>query len=82
MFRDFEKIIGNTYKEDYERMEVELKLLKLSNAKTKERIDQLKKYRQLEACTKGAKTILKFAKDYELQGDFEQIRIIANVRFK
>jgi hypothetical protein len=60
-------------------MAIEMKTLKLTDKEVKKRIDQLQKYRQLEACTKGAKTILKFAKDYNLKGDFEQIRIIATV---
>ncbi|XP_053396335.1 E3 ubiquitin-protein ligase rnf213-alpha-like isoform X2 [Mercenaria mercenaria] len=77
-FRDFEKVLGNRYKDDYERMAVEMKSLKLSDKDIRKRIDQLQKYRQLEACTKGAKTILEFARDYSLEGDFEQIRIIAN----
>ena len=58
-----------------------MKTLKLSDKEVKKRIDQLQKYRQLEACTKGAKTILTFARDYNITGDFEQIQIIASVSF-
>lgn len=53
--------------------------LQLHEKKITMRVGQLKKYRQLETCVKGAKTILKFAQEYNLKGDFEQIRIIATV---
>lgn len=44
-----------------------------------ERVDQLQKYRHLEACVNGAKVILDFACQYDLKGDFEQIKAIATV---
>lgn len=78
-FRDFEKILGNRYRNDYDAMETEMHTLGLSDKDIGKRIDQLRKYRQLETCVKGAKTILKFARDYDLQGDFSQIETIATV---
>ncbi|XP_053396009.1 E3 ubiquitin-protein ligase rnf213-alpha-like [Mercenaria mercenaria] len=76
-FRDFEKLLGQMYKDDYEQMREEMKYLKATDKEIKKRLDQLKKYRQLSTCVKGAKTILKFAAEYKLNGDFEQIKVIA-----
>jgi hypothetical protein len=78
-FRDIEKILGNRYQKDYDNMIVELKTFGLNVKCIHKRVDQLKKYRHLGDCVKGAKTILKFANDYNLKGDFKEIRIIANV---
>ncbi|XP_053396010.1 E3 ubiquitin-protein ligase rnf213-alpha-like [Mercenaria mercenaria] len=77
-FRDFEKVLGNRYREDFDRMIIEMKILGLPDNCIQKRVDQLQKYRQLETCVKGARTVLKFSKDYDLKGDFQQIRIIAN----
>ncbi|XP_060561077.1 E3 ubiquitin-protein ligase RNF213-like, partial [Ruditapes philippinarum] len=77
-FRDIEKILGNRYQKDYDNMIVELKTFGLNVKCIHKRVDQLKKYRHLGDCVKGAKTILKFANDYNLKGDFKEIRIIAN----
>ncbi|XP_053390335.1 E3 ubiquitin-protein ligase rnf213-alpha-like, partial [Mercenaria mercenaria] len=76
-FKDFEKQIGKTFKDNYGQMEVELRTMRIPERKIKQRLDQLKKYRQLETCVKGAKTILKFAREYGLKGDFHQIEVIA-----
>ncbi|XP_053396351.1 E3 ubiquitin-protein ligase RNF213-like isoform X8 [Mercenaria mercenaria] len=78
MFKDFEKVVGQRYRDSYDQMKVELRMMNIPERCIKERIDQLMNYRQLlEACVKGAKTILKFAQEYRLKGDFAQIRVIA-----
>ena len=74
-----ERMIGRVYKEEYEQIRDELKNFKLGDKVINERIEQLKKYRQLEDSVKGAKVILKFAQDFQLTGDFDQIRVIASV---
>ncbi|XP_053391032.1 E3 ubiquitin-protein ligase rnf213-alpha-like, partial [Mercenaria mercenaria] len=76
-FKDFEKVVGQRYRDGYDQMKVELRTMNIPERCIRERIDQLMKYRQLEACVKGAKTILKFAQEYKLKGDFTQIRVIA-----
>ncbi|XP_053390338.1 E3 ubiquitin-protein ligase rnf213-alpha-like, partial [Mercenaria mercenaria] len=76
-FKDFEKVVGQRYRDGYDQMKVELRMMNIPERCIRERIDQLMKYRQLEACVKGAKTILKFAQEYKLKGDFTQIRVIA-----
>jgi hypothetical protein len=60
-------------------MKAELRTMCITENVIRKRIDQLRKYRQLETCLKGAKTILEFAKECKLKGDFSQIRVIATV---
>lgn len=79
-FIEFEKELGHIYREDYERMREELKTLGVVDKTARKRLDQLKKFRQLNICAKGAKVILKFAKEFGLTGNFQQIQIIASVR--
>lgn len=78
-FRNFEKLIGRMYRDDYEKMEDEIFSLKITKEDTTKRLDQLRKYRKLDTCVKGAQTILKFAEEYKLSGDFDQIRNMARV---
>ncbi|KAL4233165.1 hypothetical protein ACF0H5_007850 [Mactra antiquata] len=76
-FNVFEQIIGKVYRMDYESMEKELRILEIPSKVISKRIDQLMKYRQLSACVNGAIVILKFVEEYELKGDFQQIKVIA-----
>jgi dethiobiotin synthetase len=76
-FREFEERLGEMYGEDYGKMEAELKHMNVRDIKL--RLDQLKKYRQLSTCVEGAKTILEFAQEYNLNGDFDQMEVIATV---
>ncbi|XP_060597648.1 E3 ubiquitin-protein ligase rnf213-alpha-like, partial [Ruditapes philippinarum] len=76
-FQDFEKLVSQKYRDNYDQMKAELRTMSILDNIIDKRIDQLRKYRQLETCVKGAKTILKFAKEYNLKGDFSQIRVIA-----
>lgn len=78
-FRNFEKLIGRMYRDDYEKMEEEMFSLEITKEDTTKRLDQLRKYRKLDTCVKGAQTILKFAEEYKLSGDFDQIRNMARV---
>ena len=78
-FQDMERHLGRLYKDEYEKMETEMLCMNLRETVILKRLDQLRKYRQLGACVKGAKVILKFQKEYELKGDFEQIKVIAEV---
>ncbi|XP_060586365.1 E3 ubiquitin-protein ligase rnf213-alpha-like [Ruditapes philippinarum] len=76
-FQDFERIVGHKYREDYDQMKAELRTMGITENVISERIDQLRTFRQLETCVKVAKTILTFAKECKLNGDFSQIRVIA-----
>ncbi|KAL3881517.1 hypothetical protein ACJMK2_027949 [Sinanodonta woodiana] len=78
LFGEMEKYLGKIYGENYEKMVEEMMLINVSDVKAKERVKQLKQYRQLEACVDGAKTIMNVAKAYELSGDFEVIKTIAS----
>ncbi|KAK3585576.1 hypothetical protein CHS0354_036763 [Potamilus streckersoni] len=78
LFAEMEHYLGNIYKVDYQKMVDEMKLLDVPEECAQERVKQLQQLRQMEACVDGAKTILNVAKAYELNGDFEVIRIIAS----
>lgn len=80
-FTDFEKIIGRTYRDQYENMIKELNILGIPPKIISVRVNQLQKYRHLGLCVNGAKVILKFADQFKLKGDYEQIRNIAKVSF-
>ena len=72
--------MGKTFKDDYEAMKYELVVMGINEKIVARRIKQLRQFRQLETSVKGAKVILKFAQQYHLTGDFQQIRNIASVR--
>lgn len=80
-FTDFEKFVARLYGDDYEAMVKEMTILKVTERCARQRTDQLKKYRQMEDCVNGAKTILKFKLEYKLEGDFDQIELIATVSY-
>ena len=80
VFSHLEHHVGKTFKDDYEAMKYELVVMGINEKIVARRIKQLQQYRQLETSVKGAKVILKFAKQYHLTGDFQQIRSIALVR--
>ncbi|XP_053396012.1 E3 ubiquitin-protein ligase rnf213-alpha-like [Mercenaria mercenaria] len=76
-FIEFERLIGRMFGENYDMISEELRILNVSHKVISKRIDQLRKYRHLESCRKGAKTFLYFKREYDLRGDFEQIKLIA-----
>lgn len=78
-FRDFETFVGCMCGTDYEKMTEEMISLRITKKDTTKRLDQLKKYRKLDFCVKGAQTIFEFAEEYKMSGDFDQIKIIAKV---
>ncbi|KAL3881513.1 hypothetical protein ACJMK2_027945, partial [Sinanodonta woodiana] len=78
LFAELEEYLGKMYGNDEEKIVEEIKLINVSDEKARERVKQLKQYRQLEACVEGAKTILNVAEAYELSGDFEVIKTIAS----
>lgn len=77
-FQEMEELLGQ---EDYEQMKSEMIALKLKMPVINIRVDQLRKYRHIGDCVSGAKVILKFATEYQLEGDFRQIRNLALVSF-
>ncbi|KAL3881507.1 hypothetical protein ACJMK2_027939 [Sinanodonta woodiana] len=80
LFNEIELYIGKNDNE--EKMVEEMMLINVSDVKARERVKQLKQYRQLEACVDGAKTVLTVAIEYELSGDFEVIETIASQGLK
>lgn len=79
LFRDFECHVGRTFGENYEGLAEELKVLGISDRVIEIRIEQLRKYRHLEACRNGAKAFLNFKQEYQLTGDFSKLKLIAKV---
>lgn len=66
---------------DYERMMAELQTMEIPKPVAETRIEQLKKYRDLETCRAGAVKLLILQKRFGLTGDFREIHIIADVSF-
>ncbi|KAH3728231.1 hypothetical protein DPMN_054183 [Dreissena polymorpha] len=62
-----------------EDLEPELKKLGISDTIAQTRITQLQEYRQLQSCVNGAKVLLKIQHQYNLTGDFEPVKEIAEV---
>ena len=80
LFSDLEHHVGTTYREDYEAMKNELLAMGINEKIVDRRLKQLQQYRQLETSVRGAKVILKFARLYNLSGNFKQIEDIATVK--
>ena len=72
--------VGTTYRDDYEAMKSELLAMEINRKIVDTRLKQLQQYRQLETSVRGAKDILKFARLYNLSGNFKQIEDIATVK--
>ncbi|WAR07205.1 R213A-like protein [Mya arenaria] len=77
MFVDAERMFG-IFKDDDERILQEIVELDITRETGYERIKQIKQNRQLSACVAGARVILKFQKQYRLQGDFQAIKTIVS----
>ncbi|KAK3585587.1 hypothetical protein CHS0354_036774 [Potamilus streckersoni] len=78
VFAKMEKYLGDIYRDNEEKMVEEMKLVNVPDVTARERVQQLKQFRQMDACVHMAKTILNVANAYELRGDFEVIKIIAS----
>ncbi|XP_053391301.1 E3 ubiquitin-protein ligase rnf213-beta-like [Mercenaria mercenaria] len=76
-FNEFERLFGYKFRDDLLAMKKELRNIRITPEVINTRIDQLIKYKQLETCVFGAKSILEFVKQYNLTGNFQQIRAIA-----
>ncbi|XP_052807608.1 E3 ubiquitin-protein ligase rnf213-alpha-like isoform X3 [Mya arenaria] len=74
-FAHAEKMFGILKNNDQELLREMQNLI--SKEKASKRIKQIKQNRQLSDCVEGAKIILKFQKQYRLQGDFQAIKNIA-----
>ena len=80
LFSQLEHHVGMTYRDDYEAMKSELLAMEINEKIVDRCLKQLQQYRQLETSVRGAKDILKFARLYNLSGNFKQIEDIAMVK--
>ena len=78
-FEEIERILGQQFKEDYERMKAEMRMLDISQTVINQRIEQLKQNRELGSCVRGAQAMLKFKKIFKLTGEFRPVENIASV---
>ncbi|XP_053396017.1 E3 ubiquitin-protein ligase rnf213-alpha-like [Mercenaria mercenaria] len=78
LFCQFEDLLGSNCEEDYEQIENELRILQIKQDIIETRVEQLKKYRYLETCKSGAESLLRLKSECNLEGDFEQIELIAD----
>lgn len=60
-------------------MATELQVMEVPEDIATTRIEQVKKYRQLETCRAGARKLLGFQRNFGLKGNFNDIQIIAEV---
>lgn len=78
LFREFDSICGR-YDQDTLRKEFRI----LEGGKDanwiKQRIDQMEKFRNLANFVKGAETIMKVVKEFQLEGNFKPIEQILNM---
>ncbi|XP_053396011.1 E3 ubiquitin-protein ligase rnf213-alpha-like [Mercenaria mercenaria] len=78
LFCQFEELLGSNCGEDYEQIVNELRILQIKQDIIETRVEQLKKYRYLETCKSGAQSLLRLKSECNLEGDFEQIELIAD----
>ena len=78
-FEEIERILGQQFKQDYSRMEAEMRMLDITEPVIRQRTKQLKQNRALDSCVRGAQAMLKFKKTYELTGEFRPVENIALV---
>jgi len=74
--KEAERILEQQLKQDYSRMEAEMRMLE---PVIRQRTMQLKQNRELDRCVRGAQAMLKFKKVYELTGEFRPVENIAKV---
>jgi len=79
-FEEIETNLGHQFKDDYNRICMEMKMLKVEDGVIATRIKQLEKQRKLADCVRGAKTMLEFKDVYKLTGDFGAVEKVALVR--
>ena len=78
-FEEIERILGQQFKQDYARMEAEMRMLDITEPVIRQRTKQLKQNRELDSCVRGAQAMLMFKKTYELTGEFRPVKNIASV---
>ena len=78
-FEEIERILGQQFKQDYERLEAEMRMLDIREPVIRQRIKQLKQNRELGSCVRGAQAMLKFKKNFKLTGEFRPVENIAAV---
>ncbi|XP_060562630.1 E3 ubiquitin-protein ligase RNF213-like [Ruditapes philippinarum] len=81
-FQTFANVIGDVYNDDEKGMYAELSKLGIDDECAMTRLKQLRQFRKLELCVHGARVILKFMEEYDLEGDFKSVEHIAHVSFK
>ncbi|CAC5422256.1 RNF213 [Mytilus coruscus] len=78
LFKEFDSICGRS---NQDTLRKEFQILEGGKDATwiKQRIDQMEKFRNLENYVKGAETIMKVVKEFQLEGNFKPIEQILNM---